>query len=157
VTKRVYAALVDDAEEYMLHAGWLVMACSGQVYGLNGAVMLLGDRHEGIFGTHDLIRLLPDGEKVRTGYLLLALENRVLGRPVVIRNAYGTSIPHLDVVDVEQIRIPRLADAVEAEISDLMLEAVKLRSVADDLEDSITAEAEDIVARFIRGLELDPA
>jgi hypothetical protein len=43
---------------------------------------------------------------------------------------------------------------VEAEISELMVEAVKLRSSADDLEDAITAEAEEIVARFIRGLEL---
>jgi type I restriction enzyme, S subunit len=152
VTKRVYASLVEDAEEYMLHAGWLVMACSGQVYGLNGAVMLLDHRHEGIFGTHDLIRLVPDGEKIRTGYLLLALGNRLLGRPVVVRNAYGTSIPHLDVMDVEQICIPRLDDAVEAEISELMVKAVKLGSRADDLEDAITAEAEGIVSKFIRGL-----
>jgi hypothetical protein len=49
VTKRVYAALVEDRDEYMLHAGWIVMACSGQIYGLNGAVTLLDERHEGIF------------------------------------------------------------------------------------------------------------
>jgi hypothetical protein len=33
-----------------------------------------------------------------------------------------------------------------------MIEAVKLGSCADDLEDAITAEEEEIVARFIRGL-----
>lgn len=152
ITKRIYASLVEDAEEYMLHAGWLVMACSGQIYGLNGAVMLLTERHEGIFASHDLIRLVPDPDKIRAGYLLLALGNRPLGRPIVVRNAYGTSIPHLDVEDVVGIKIPRLEDHVEAEISDLMVRAVELRSNADDYEDTITDEAEEIVAQFIRGL-----
>ncbi len=152
ITKRIYASLVDDRDEYMLHAGWLVMACSGQVYGLNGAVTLLSERHEGIFGTHDLIRLIPDPDNIRAGYLLLALGNRSLGRPVVVRNAYGTSIPHLDVGDVAEIPVPRLEDNLEAKISDLMVRAVELRSKADDLEDAITAEAEEIIAKFIRGL-----
>jgi hypothetical protein len=152
ITKRIYASLVEDREEYMLHAGWLIMACSGQIYGLNGAVMLLTERHEGIFGSHDLIRLIPDPDKIRTGYLLLALGNRPLGRPIVVRNAYGTSIPHLDDGDVVGIQIPRLEDHVEAEISSLMIRAVEMRSHADDLEDTITDEAEEIVAQFIRGL-----
>ncbi len=155
VTKRIYASLVEDAEKYILHAGWLVMACSGQVYGLNGSVMLLDSRHEGVFATHDLIRIIPSREKVRSGYLLLVLGNRRLGRPQVIRNAYGTSIPHLDVADIEHIRIPRLADALEAEISDLMLEAVRLGSSADELEDALTLEAEDITSKFIRGTALN--
>ena len=152
ITKRIYASLVEDRDEYMLHADWLVMACSGQVYGLNGAVMLLGERHESIFATHDLIRLIPDPEKIRPGYLLLALGNRPLGRPIVVRNAYGTSIPHLDIGDVIGIQIPRLEDHIEAEISDLMVRAVEKRSNADDLEDAITDEADEIVAQFIRGL-----
>ena len=152
ITKRIYASLVEDRDEYMLHAGWLVMACSGQVYGLNGAVTMLSERHEGIFATHDLIRLIPDPDKIRAGYLLLALGNRPLGRPIVVRNAYGTSIPHLDVGDVIGIQIPRLEDQAEAEISELMVRAVEMRSNADDLEDAITAEAEEIVAQFIRGL-----
>ncbi|HZR50024.1 MAG TPA: hypothetical protein VFB06_10950 [Streptosporangiaceae bacterium] len=152
ITKRIYASLVERRDDYMLHAGWLVMACSGQIYGLNGAVSLLTQRHEGIFASHDLIRLIPNSDKVRAGYLLLALGNLPLGRPVVVRNAYGTSIPHLDVTDVAKIRIPRIADEVEREISSLMVRAVDLQAQADDLEDRITDEAEEIVARFIRGL-----
>jgi type I restriction enzyme, S subunit len=152
ITKRIYASLVDNRDEYMLHSGWLIMACSGQIYGLNGAVMMLTERHDGIFGSHDLIRLIPDPDKVRAGYLLLALGNRPLGRPVVVRNAYGTSIPHLDDGDVVGIQIPRIEDQVEAEISDLMVRAIEMRSHADDLEDAITDEAEEIIAKFIRGL-----
>lgn len=150
VTKRIYASLVEDREDYILHAGWIVMACSGQIYGLNGAVTLLDSRQEGIFASHDLIRLVPDPRRVRSGYLLTALGHPALGRPVVVRNAYGTSIPHLDVSDVQKITVPRLDPAVERDIADRMEKAARLRSKADGLEDEITSRAEELVTKFIR-------
>ena len=64
ITKRVYAGLVENREEYMLESGWIVMAISGQIYGLNGAVMLLNEHHRGIFGTHDLMRIVPNTDEV---------------------------------------------------------------------------------------------
>ena len=49
---------------------------------------------------------MPKGE-IRPGYLLTALTHPTLGRPLVIRNAYGTSIPHLDPADVSDIPVVR--------------------------------------------------
>lgn len=150
VTKRVYAALVPDKQEYILRAGWIIMACSGQVYGINGRCMLLTSAHDGIFGSHDLIRLVPDTQRIHPGYLQLALNNRRYGRPLVIRHAYGTSIPHLDPIDIRTVPIARFDDVTEKELGSLVVRAAVLSSQADELENKATAEAEKMIHRFVR-------
>jgi type I restriction enzyme, S subunit len=152
VSKRIYAGLVANREEYMLQPGWLVMACSGQIYGLNGAVMMLNDSHSGVFATHDLIRLVPDAAMIRPGYLLTALGHPTLGRPLVIRHAYGTSIPHLEVGDIETIPIPRLTANLETLIADQMETVVRLRAAADSAETEVTERAASILQKFIQGV-----
>ncbi|WP_285314183.1 hypothetical protein [Pseudarthrobacter sp. fls2-241-R2A-168] len=154
VTKRIYSALVPGSDEYVLRQGWIIMARSGQVYGLNGRCLLLTEAHEGIFGSDDLIRILPNADAIHPGYLLMVLTNQKFGRPMVIRNAYGTSIPHLDPMDIREIPVPRFSEDVEEQIGALMEEAAVLRDEADALENEATALAEATVADFIGVHEL---
>jgi hypothetical protein len=146
VTKRIYSALLDTPDAYMLHPGWILMACSGQTYGLLGRTLVTTEAHEGIFGSHDLIRIVPDEAKIRTGYLQTALNHQQLGRPLIVRNAYGTSIPHLDPVDVREHPIPRFATEIEGRIADLAEEAIEFSRQADELETLATTRAEEVVA-----------
>lgn len=150
VTKRVYAGLVDNRDKYTLKAGWIIMACSGQVYGLNGRVILLTKAHDGIFGSHDLIRIIPEAENIHTGYLLLVLSNPHYGRPMVIRNAYGTSIPHLDPVDVRNVPIPRFDADVERRLGEMMVQVAELKAEADALENEATELAETVTSAFMK-------
>lgn len=149
VTKRIYAGLLDNPDDYMLKAGWIVMACSGQVYGLNGAAMLLGPAHDGIFGSHDLIRIIANEKKIAPGYLLTVLTHPTLGRPMVIRHAYGTSIPHLDPVDIATVPIPRFSRREENRIAKLVSEAAELRDQADHDENLATSLAEAAIGDFL--------
>ena len=149
ITKRVLLEQADNPEDYFAKEGWIVMACSGQTYGLNGSVILMTKTDEECFLTHDLIRIIPDEDLIRTGYLLIALGHPRLGRPLVIRNAYGSSIPHLDPMDVAQIPIVRLGESVEEEIADLTEQAASLRSQADVLENQLADEADWIINQFI--------
>lgn len=151
ITKRVVIEQADNANDYFVKAGWIVMACSGQVYGLNGSVALMTKQHEHAFFSHDLVRIIPKTETIRPGYLFTVLGHPKLGRPLVIRNAYGTSIPHLDPADVAAIPVVRLSPSHEDEIADRMEEAVKLRADADELENELAADAEAIIDRFITG------
>lgn len=148
VTKRIYSALLDDPERYMLIPGQIVMACSGQTYGLLGRTMILTDQHKGIFGSHDLIRIDPDTSKIRLGYLQTVLSHETYGRPLAIRYASGTSIPHLDPIDIRDIPVPRFSTSDEDRVADLYEEASKLMSQADALENEATAAAEDTIARM---------
>lgn len=143
--KMIYAKLVKSWERYMLHAGTIIMACSGQKYGIVGRALMLTENHEGLFGSHDLLRLVVDNAKIRSGYLLTFLNDPALGRPYVVRNAYGTSIPHLDPTDIQAIKIPRLSDENEVAIADLMDESVRLSAEADRMEnDAIRLAQEQI-------------
>ncbi len=151
ITKRVVVEQADNAGDYFVKAGWIVMACSGQVYGLNGSVALMTKRHETAFFSHDLVRIVPKLDEIRPGYLFTALGHPELGRPLVIRYAYGTSIPHLEPSDVATFPLVRLESALESRIADRMEEAVNLRAEADALENEITAEAEALIDRFIGG------
>jgi hypothetical protein len=148
-TKRIYAGLVDNAGEFLLHRGWLAMACSGQTYGLLGRTTLLGPRHEGVFGSHDLIRIEPDAERIRTGYLATVLGNEKYGRPLVVRNAFGTSVPHLDPADVRKIPVPRLGRRVEEAIADDCEEAFRLLGLADQTETEATDQAQRAVTQLL--------
>lgn len=147
--KMIYAKLVKGWDRYLLHKGTIIMACSGQKYGIIGRALMLTENHEGLFGSHDLLRLVVDDAKIRSGYLLTFLNDPALGRPYVVRNAYGTSIPHLDSSDVQAIKIPRLDDEDEAAIADLMDESVRLSAEADRTENDAIRLAQNQIETAI--------
>lgn len=148
-TKRILVDPADSHRDYFVERGWIVMACSGQVYGLNGAAALMTEYHENVFFSHDLIRIIPDATKIRAGYLLVALTHRTHGRPLLIRSAYGTSIPHLDPGDVANFPVVRLSEGEETAIADLAEASAKARAEADVLEREIAKDASIIIERFI--------
>jgi hypothetical protein len=149
--KRILVNPNDNHREYFVDAGWIVMACSGQVYGLNGAAVLTTTSHTNTFFSHDLIRIVVDRSRIRSGYLLVALTHRTHGRPLLIRAAYGTSIPHLDPGDVAEFPVVRLDDDTEGEIADLAEASAKARADADLLERDIAHDATAIIQRFVDG------
>lgn len=146
VTKRVHAGLIQDAERYFLKPGELVMARSGQVYGLLGRTYLVPPQLTGVFGSDDLIRIDPDPAAIRAGYLQTVLSNEAYGRPLVVRYASGTSIPHLDPVDVREIPIPRFEDSIEAAIGALAARASATLVEADQLESEAVRRATDLIS-----------
>ena len=141
--KRIYQKLIPNHELFMLRPGELIMVRSGQKYGLIGRVMMVNENRSGMFGSDDPIRIVPDPKKVRTGYILAFLNDPKLGRPSVVRNAYGTSVPHLDLGDVKKMDVPRLGDKAEGAIADLMDESVRLSAEADRLENEATKLAQE--------------
>ncbi|HEU5013687.1 MAG TPA: hypothetical protein VFT66_14270 [Roseiflexaceae bacterium] len=150
-TKQILADAGDNHENYFVRAGWLVMACSGQVYGLNGSAMLMTHGNEAKFFSHDLIRIIPKKDTVRPGYLLTALTHPKLGRPLVIRHAYGTSIPHLDPADVSDIPVVRFPIAIENAIADHAEASAETRAEADELERKLAEDAGHLIDEFIAG------
>lgn len=130
--------------------GWVLLARSGQTYGILGTAVLSGRDLEGKVISDDVIRVRPtDRAKMRPGYLVTSLSHPIFGRPVVKSLAYGSSIPHIDVGDVLAHQIVRLKCADEAEIAELAEASAKARAAADLLEREIAADAEKIIHRFL--------
>ena len=86
---------------------------------------------------------------VKPGYVVTAMSHPIFGRPIVKSLAYGSSIPEIEVADVEVHKIVRLPSAVESTIAELAEAAAKARAGADILEREIATDAAAIVDRFI--------
>ena len=156
-TKSILIDPSGNYRDFFVEPGWIVMARSGQVYGLIGAAALMTEYHAKMFLSDDLIRIVADASKIRAGYLLVTLTHRTHGRPVLIRAAYGTSIPHLDPGDVAQFPVVRMDEKEEGAIADLAEASAHARAEADIIERSIAADATTIIDRFIAGLDPDVA
>ena len=138
-----------DRDEFVIEPNWIVMARSGQTYGLNGSATLVTDYHKGFFLSDDMIRIIPDTTKIRPGYLLTALTHPTLGRPLVIREAYGMSIPHLDPTDIAEFPVARLSMTIENKIADLAEEAALEQATAEALERKLAEDAGNVVSEFL--------
>ena len=142
-----------DFDDYMVKRGWLLMACSGQIYGINGQAILADRWHEGKVVTHDLMRIVlsADGHDIRPGYLQTVLSHPTLGKLLVVSQAYGTSVPHLAPEDIERLPIPRLAAKQEEAIADAAETASELRMRANDEENEAVAKLEGELAYELGG------
>lgn len=134
-----------DADKYLVKQGWLLMACSGQLYGLNGSVVIATRQHENKIVSNHVLRIIPT--QVRVGYLKAALEHPELGEPLVLRHAFGTEVPEIAPDDVLELPIVRLPRKSEDEIADRMERASELRIEADEKENAAVGRLEAELAR----------
>ena len=150
ITKFVLSLSEKEQADYHVESGWLLIPCSGQVYGNLGHSVLATDSHVGRIYTNHLLRVVPN-ENVRSGYLQCVLGHQLLGRPQIIRFAFGSSVPELSPEEVSMVQVPRLDLTVEDELADLMDQAAVARDQADELELHVAHEAELLVDKFLSG------
>jgi hypothetical protein len=150
IDKRIADGAFGDPYRGRVEAGWMLLARSGQIYGLNGSVVLstkaLTDK---VISDH-VIRVAPTKHaQMRTGYLVTALSHPTLGRPLMKSLPYGSSIPEIDPQDFLDLSVVRIADRDENHIADLAEESADLRGQADVLEKQLASEAEARLDQFI--------
>lgn len=150
ITKHVLSLSTEEQKEYHVEPGWILMPCSGQVYGNVGHTVLATEWHVGKVLTNHIMRIVPNN-KVRGGYLQCVLGHTGLGRPRVVRFAFGSSVPEVASFDVQTTAIPRLAPSIENELADLMEESAVARDQADELEQNLGDDAEALVDAFLAG------
>lgn len=152
LTKRIADDDFGDPYRGRVESGWILMARSGQTYGIIGTAVIAGKDLEGYVVSDHVMRIKPHGEaSVKPGYIVTAMSHPILGRPLVKSLAYGSSIPEIDVTDLAGLRIVRLNGNDESIIAGLAEASAEARAQADILEREITADAEDLIGRFIAG------
>lgn len=133
-------------------AGWLMMARSGQIYGLNGSVSIATAFHEGKVISDDIIRIAAkESGGIRSGYAYVALSHPIFGRPLVKALIYGSSIPHVDVSDLAEFQMVRLSKHEEKAVADLADEASACFAKADILENRLATRAGSLLDAFVSG------
>lgn len=148
--RRISTAGIADKNNGYVKPGWLMMSRSGQVYGLLGSVAIATEQHEGKVVSDDVIRIAA-GETIAPGYLYVAMSHPELGRPRTKSLAYGSSIPHIEVEDLKDFAVPRLAAEKEKHIASLAEEAFSLWAKADEVENELAEFAEAEIERFLGG------
>lgn len=149
ISKFIPEATRKNAAAYYVEKDWLLMACSGQIYGLNGSVVLSNEWHKNKMISNHVIRIVPSREKVRPGYLRMVLGHPSLGWPLVIRCAFGTSVPEIAPEDVLELPVIRLDANVENEIAELVESADESRLQADQEENAAIESVETELEKFL--------
>ena len=77
---------------------------------------------DGLACTEDVLRVIPDKESVPSGYLYAYLSSK-FGVPLVVSGTYGASIQHIEPAHIASLPVPRLGDAVEQRVHELVEKA----------------------------------
>ena len=120
------------------------------MYGNLGQTVIATEFHVGKILSNHILRICPN-DKIRSGYLQCVLGHPSLGRPQLVRLAFGSSVPEIAVEDVAGIHVPRLDARVETRLADLQEGAARERGAADSLEQSLAAEADVLIEKFLEG------
>lgn len=141
-----------DEHNGRINSRWILIPCSGQVYGIIGTPCMAGKQFESCAISNHVMRIAPtEGSLVRPGYLLTALSHPTLGRPLLKALPFGSSVPEIDPSDLSRFPIVRLNPKIENQIANLAEEAADARGEADELERSMAAEAGALLTRFMAG------
>jgi hypothetical protein len=150
ITKKIADSDFGDPNRGRVEPGWVLMARSGQTYGIIGTTVLAEENLADKVISDHVMRIKPRARTaIKPGYLVTAMSHPIFGRPLIKALAYGSSIPEIDVIDIEPYPIVRLGDAEESAIAELTQQAAKASAKADALERDITVDAEKIIAKFI--------
>lgn len=150
--KKIANTNFGDRNAGRVNRGWLLLARSGQTYGLNGTLAIANKFHEGKVISDHVIRIAPSVRcDARAGYVYTALSHPILGRPMVKSLAYGSSIPEIDVSDISSLLMPRLDKITEDNIADMAEEGARLFAEADILENEMAAEVDDMLTGLLAG------
>jgi len=154
--KRYADCRFGDQHRGRVKPGWILMACSGQVYGIIGGAILATPFFEEKVVANHVIRIVPRKDSAaRAGYILTALTHPSLGRPLVKALAFGSRVPEISPEDIAKTIIVRLPQDDEQHIADLAEKAADLRAKADILENEIAVKADRILTRFMAGDSID--
>jgi len=125
----------------IIRKGMIVVQDSGQVGGLIGRATLVGKSLDNTSCTNNMVRISAhDSDDVGFLYAFLASDT---GYRLVIRQAAGSSIPHLEQNRIGALRIPWPSREIRLRFNAIVAEALHEQSVADEYSQEATSLVED--------------
>lgn len=110
----------------LIDEGWTLITCSGTI----GRMAYARKDMKGMAGSQHFMRVVPNAEKIRPGYLYAYLSSR-FGVPLIVSGTYGAIIQHIEPHHISDLPVPRLG-RVEDEAHELIQRAADLRAQASD-------------------------
>lgn len=108
---------------------WILVTCSGTL----GNVTFTNSVFENYIATHDLIRMIPNSQKVSKGTLFAFLSSR-FGYYQITQTKFGGVVKHINDDQAKDILIPVLPEELQNRVENLIQESASLREVATMLQ-----------------------
>ena len=113
-----------DALSFLrIEPGMVLISCSGTT----GRMAFAGDVMRGMWSCQDIMKVVPNREVIRPGYLYAFLASK-FGVPLITGDTYGSMVLHLEPDHIKELPVPRLSNLLERQAHDKVAEAAKLRS-----------------------------
>jgi type I restriction enzyme S subunit len=122
---------------------WILVSCSGTL----GNVVFTNDDFTDKIGTHDLIRIIPSEDGIKSGYLYAYLASKY-GYSLLVQSSYGGVIQHIEPHHIKDLPIPLLPDKQQEEIHQLIVDAAQLRVEANRLLREAVEKFENLLPAF---------
>ncbi len=108
-----------------LEEGMTLISCSGTI----GRMVYAGPYMNGVWSSQDILKVVPNPDKIPPGYLYAYLSSK-FGVPQVVGGTYRAIIQHIEPHHIADLPVPRLGDSVEMAVDSLVRQAANLRSSA---------------------------
>jgi len=129
----------EKSNNLAIQKDWILISCSGTL----GNTVFTNDDFVGKIGTHDLIRVIPNENKTKKGYLYAYLSSSY-GKGLLTQSSYGGVVKHIEPHHIANLPIPILDDILQNTIHQLIIDSAKLQNDANKL----FREADDLFHKF---------
>lgn len=119
--------------------GMTLISSSGTI----GRMVYARPDMDGMWSSQDAMKVVPDRTKIPPGYLYAYLSSK-FGVPLVVSGTYGAIIQHIEPHHIADLPVPRLGNAIEIEVHELVEEAAELRTESSSLLQSAIQKFENI-------------
>lgn len=126
-----------------LQPGMTLISCSGTI----GRMTYVRPDMDGIWSSQDVLKVVPDPERIPPGYLYAFLSSRY-GVPLVVAGTYGAIIQHIEPEHITRLDVPRFDGSAEREIHSKVALAAELRSHAAKTLQLVAKEFDDLFPEF---------
>ncbi|MGR5433204.1 methylation-associated defense system restriction endonuclease subunit S MAD5 [Vibrio owensii] len=134
---------VAEGNRLVLKKNMIVIQEAGQLGGLIGRSVMVGEYLDGFACTNNMVRVKPDSE-MDSGYIYTLLSSEH-GVNLISRESAGSSIPHIEESRVANLMIPWPGEDVRHRIGELAIAARNLRDMASSLEEEARKRLEDAI------------
>ncbi|MCD7439450.1 restriction endonuclease subunit S [Streptomyces lincolnensis] len=107
-----------------LKPGMTLISCSGFNAGRRAYVR---PDMAGVWSSQDTLKVEPDPEKIKSGYLYAFLLSQ-FGEALVRGSVYGSAVKHIEPHHITGLPVPRFSERVETEIHELVEKSAALRA-----------------------------
>ncbi len=118
---------ISSNPKFTVRKGWTLITRSGTI----GRMAYARPDMDGVACSEHVMRVVPNNELIKPGYLYSYLSSR-FGVPIVVSGTYGAIIQHIEPHHVADLPVPRLGET-ENQAHDLIQGAADLRVEATEL------------------------